>query len=113
MLTPTLTQGWLFPEIGGYKAEPDKHLSNTAAVPQRTSLDEVASTLDPRLEELCRLAGSAAASKGHQIGEWTPPPGADEQSRRANCQKCGMELSVRVGEGMTGMAGQALRSPCS
>jgi hypothetical protein len=71
----------------------------------------VASLRDPRLEELCRLAASTAALKGHDIGDWVPGR-ADEQSRRATCQKCGMELSVRVGEGMTGIAGPALRGLC-
>jgi hypothetical protein len=67
--------------------------------------------VDLRLDELVRLAAAAAARKGHDVGDWTTdPPGAD--ARRGTCSRCGRTLYVRVGEGMTGMAGAALAERC-
>jgi hypothetical protein len=72
----------------------------------------VALPADPRLEELCELAQSAARGKGHDLGGWTGD-GDAEVARTATCARCGRRVHVRVGAGMTGMAGAALTEPCA
>jgi hypothetical protein len=61
------------------------------------------------LDELCRIAGEAASRKGHEIPTWTPDSPA---ARRGTCVRCGRIIYVRIGGGMTGMAGAALSEAC-
>jgi hypothetical protein len=68
--------------------------------------------VDVALDELVRLASVAAGRKGHEIREWAADPPGAEDARRATCNRCGRALYVRVGAGMTGMAGAALTERC-
>jgi hypothetical protein len=72
----------------------------------------VPSSVDVSLDELVRLASTAAARKGHNVRDWTADPPGSEDARRGTCSRCGRTLYVRVGAGMTGMAGTALTEPC-
>jgi hypothetical protein len=72
----------------------------------------MASSPDPRLDELCLLAVTAAGRKGHDVRDWTDDPAAGASARRATCHRCGLPLYVRLEEGMTGIAGAALAQPC-
>jgi hypothetical protein len=69
--------------------------------------------VDVRLDELVRLAAVAAGRKGHDVRDWTADPPGAEDARTATCSRCGRTLHVRVGEGMTGMAGTALTERCN
>jgi hypothetical protein len=72
----------------------------------------VSSQADPRLDELCDLAVAAAGRKGHEVREWEDDSASDVHARRTTCRRCGRSLYVRLGTGMTGMAGTALTERC-
>jgi hypothetical protein len=72
----------------------------------------VSSQADPRLHELCDLAAAAAERKGHDLGEWEDDRASDVHARRTTCRRCGRAVYVRLGDGMTGMAGAALTERC-
>lgn len=65
-----------------------------------------------RLNELRQVAEDAVSARGHKVGAWTAPSGADELESRATCSRCGRVVYVRVGSGMKGMAGAALTERC-
>jgi hypothetical protein len=71
----------------------------------------VGAPTDPDLDELCRIAAEAARRRGHELGDWAEPEGGS--ARQAACASCGRVAYVRVGEGMTGLAGDALFEQCA
>jgi hypothetical protein len=71
----------------------------------------VGASADPDLDELCRIAAEASRGRGHELGDWTDDA-AGGSARHARCATCGRIAYVRVGEGMTGLAGDALRERC-
>jgi hypothetical protein len=73
----------------------------------------VGAKADLRLADLCRLAAATAARNGHEISRWSEIRDGSDDVRRGSCDKCGRRLDVRVGTGMTGMAGAALTEPCN
>jgi hypothetical protein len=65
-----------------------------------------------RLNELCRVAEGAAKARGHELGQWQARRGEEERERRSVCSRCGRVAYVRLGGGMTGVAGAALMERC-
>jgi hypothetical protein len=72
----------------------------------------VQSAESPELDQLCLIAASAAERRGHDLRGWETPAGEDETGRRALCRRCGSVAYVRVGKGMSGLAGEALLERC-
>lgn len=71
-----------------------------------------ASWNDPRVDDLCRLGEAAASRKGHTLGDWAQDQG-DDSGLTATCVRCGRIAYVRLGSGMTGMAGPAFAEACT
>jgi len=72
----------------------------------------VPSAESQELGELCLVAASAAESRGHDLGDWEAPTGEEGHALRAVCGRCRMVAYVRMGEGMSGLTGEALFKPC-
>jgi hypothetical protein len=66
----------------------------------------------PELEQLCLVAARAAERRGHDLGDWETPAGEEDTGRRAVCRRCGSIAYVRVGQGMSGLSGDALFKQC-
>jgi hypothetical protein len=66
----------------------------------------------PGLDQLCLVAAAAAERRGHDLGDWETPPGEEGTARRAVCRRCGSVAYVRVGQGMSGLSGDALFKRC-
>lgn len=66
----------------------------------------------PQLEQLCLVAVGAAERRGHDLGDWVTPEGEDDTGRRAVCRRCGNIAYVRLGQGMSGLSGDALSKQC-
>lgn len=67
---------------------------------------------DADLEALVRVANAAAEARGHDLGQWTSPPGEEGIARRAVCHRCGEAAYVRREPALAGMTGGALTEPC-
>jgi hypothetical protein len=65
------------------------------------------------LAELCALAAAAAEKQGHELDDWIQPDRDEATGLRAVCRRCGRVVYVRAESSMQGMAGAALREPCS
>lgn len=66
----------------------------------------------PELDQLCLIAASAAERRGHDLRAWETPAGESDTGRRAVCRRCRKVVYVRVGKGMSGLAGEALLERC-
>lgn len=63
-------------------------------------------------DQVCLVAANAAERRGHDLGGWEAPAGEEDRARRAVCRRCGAVGYVRLGEGMSGLSGEALFKPC-
>lgn len=92
----------------GRALDPRGIVSATDYSPRRVEASDSA-----RLEELCRVASDTARRRGHDLAGWAPGADGDLRAQRAVCRSCGKVAYVRVGSGMSGLAGEALMQPCS
>jgi hypothetical protein len=58
------------------------------------------------------MAADAAERRGHDLGDWETLAGEEETGRRAVCRRCGNVAYVRIGQGMSGLSGDALFKQC-
>jgi hypothetical protein len=64
------------------------------------------------LDDLCETAEDAARSGGHDLGEWTAPPGEESLALVATCRRCGRVAYVRAESSLLGATGPALTESC-
>jgi uncharacterized membrane protein len=72
----------------------------------------VAASADFGLDELRAAAATAATRRGHVLGPWEADASAERDAQAATCQRCGRRVYVRVGAGMSGLAGTAITEAC-
>jgi hypothetical protein len=69
--------------------------------------------VDPEIEAVCRMASSAARSRGHDIDGWDLSSGTEGITATATCRHCGRTAHVRAEGALKGAAGRALAESCT
>jgi hypothetical protein len=64
------------------------------------------------ISALCRLAAEVLRARGHDPGDWETNSADPSIARTAVCRRCGLPAHVRAEQGLKGLAGAAVTTPC-